>query len=102
MSDPVEPIANLGKRLRTDVESIGLELKHFGIVPDLDGDDHKLTASFILGADPPSEDDLEFEKIMEAQRELERQAKVEEERQQLESLRDDLKRKDRGIGLDDA
>lgn len=99
--DPVEPIANLGKRLRTDVEAIGLELKHFGIVPDLDGTDHKLTASFVLGVEPPTEDDAEFERIMQGQREIERQQRVEEERKQLESLRDDLKRKDHGIGLDD-
>lgn len=98
---PVDPIAQLARQLKKAVEEVGLSLGHFSLAPDLDGTDHHVQATFFLGPEPPTADDKAFEDILAAQQEHEREQKVIEERQSLEHLRDELKDKKRGIGLDD-
>lgn len=100
MSDPIEPLTQLGKRLQSQAESIGLRMVTFSVVPDPSGD-HHVHASFIPSENPvPESSDPEFDKIMEDQRRHELEERAKKEREELLKFRENLDDKGKGF-LDD-
>jgi hypothetical protein len=104
--NPLGPLSRLAARLRKDVlEAAGLKLQSFHVIPNSDPEGtHSVQAVFVKAdedeAPKPKKDD-DFEKLMSEQRSVDESDKADAARKDLKDLAEDLKRSDRGLGLDD-
>lgn len=102
MSDEIEPIVRLGRRLRDEAKGIGLEMARFSVDPNLDGQVHEASAMFFLDDGAPEiTPDPEFDAMIAGQLQAEQEARAQKAREDLESLRDDLNDPKKGLGFDD-
>lgn len=107
--EQMDPLVNLGRRLRDETKGAGLELIRFYVTPSLDGGPHSVTGMFFLDEDDDTNElvvasesnNEEFNKMIEDQRATEQKRKEEETRQRLEQMQRKLTDPNKGIGLDD-
>jgi hypothetical protein len=89
MTDPMEPLVQIGKRLHEQAKSVGLRMVTFAVVPDPNGGPHHVQATFIPSDEPlPPDHDPEFEAIIEAQRRHELEEKAKKAREDLQRFRE--------------
>jgi hypothetical protein len=104
MSNELDPIIRLGRRLRDETKGIGLSMTRFSVEPNLDGDVHDATAMFFMDDEIPGvsgEPDPEFDALIQGQLEAERNAKAAQARKSLENMREDLRDPRNGLGFDE-
>lgn len=104
--NPLAPLSVVMKRLAEEAQKDGLQLVGFAVTPNYDPDGpHTCQGVFRpipdWNKDEPQVEDPEFEDFIKAQERFEAEQKADEARQQLQSLRDDLKDPSSGLGLDD-
>lgn len=108
MSDnPMRPLSILYGRLANESGQDGLILHAFVVLPNIDPELVGVVQGMFLNDPdwtPPDENapvsDPEFEKVIADAEKAEREQKADEARESLTRLRDDLKHRDKGIGLD--
>ena len=115
MSDPLEPLTNIAKRLQEESAKIGLDLQGFAVVPSMDGSPHAVQAMFVLadvnaaaaaaGATPKTAEEIEFDKqfedLIRGQKKAEEEEKFEASARAAEELARKLLGGDLGEDGDD-
>lgn len=94
MSDPMDKITRLAKRLQEKAAEIGLDLATFAVVPDLDGGPSVIQGVFVIdlpGKEEEHEDSEGFADVLagvlQATEEAEEARKKEEEQNKLEAMK---------------
>ena len=89
-NSPMGPLSRIGRRLKKDAGTVGLDMKRFDIKPNLADENgpHKATAVFTLTPEfkPEPEKDDEFEKMLEEQAKEEQKRRDEEAKSGLADL----------------
>jgi hypothetical protein len=104
--NPVAPFSRLMARLAKECQEEGLHLFGFTVVPNYNPDGpHTAQGLFDLvpdwGKAEEKVEDPEFDAFVKAQEQHEAQERVEQAREGLQGLADDLKNPRGGLGLDD-
>ncbi len=102
MVNPLAPLSILVKRLHQEMKAKGLKVEQFIVNPNPDETvpTHAQVIITIAEDTPRVEIDKDLEKMLETSRQADESAKAKDARKDLESLRDDLKNPNKGIGLD--
>jgi hypothetical protein len=107
MTDALDPLIRVAKRLQAEAAEIGLTQVNFTVLPSLEGGDHYVQVAFCLKEDPPPADRT-FDEItqgleadIEEQQRAEDAAKAERDRARLREFFEGLRDPSGGLGLDD-
>jgi hypothetical protein len=107
MTDALDPLIRVAKRLRAEAAEIGLNQVHFSVHPNLEGGDHYVQVAFSL-KEEPAPVDPSFEEItqgveadIEAQRRAEQETQAARDRERLKEFFNELRDPRDGLGLED-